>query len=293
MSIDRAAVLSGPSPIRQRRTKRAIEQLKAVLYEVLAADHPMTVRQVFYQLVARGAIEKTEAEYKRTVCRLLAVMRRAEELPYTWLEDNTRWVRRPESYASVDDYLDLVQRPYRRALWDDQPDYVELWCEKDALAGVVYEATAPWDVPLKVARGYASLTYLYEAAQTMPPDKACYLYYLGDHDPSGRDAERYVREQLEHFGVVATFERLAVTAEQIIAYELPTRPTKRSDRRGGDFRGRSVELDALPPDVLREVVARAIERHLDPDVLRRTREIEAAERDTLFEFIARFGRSAP
>ena len=80
----------------------------------------MTVRQVFYQLVSRGVIAKTEGEHRQTVVRLLTAMRRAGEMPFGWIGDNTRWMRKPRTYSSMQDMLALTAQTYRRALWDNQ-----------------------------------------------------------------------------------------------------------------------------------------------------------------------------
>jgi hypothetical protein len=196
------------------------------------------VRQVFYRLVSGGVIEKTESEYKQTVCRLLTDMRLSGYLSYHWIADNTRWMRKPETYDSVEEMLQLTATTYRRAVWRNQPVYVEVWLEKDALAGVLLEETASWDVPLMVTRGYASLSYLFEAAQAIKAqDKPVHLYYLGDYDPSGVDISRQVERRLREFAPDAEihFERVAVTPEQIQTLQLPTRPTKRTDSRAKAF----------------------------------------------------------
>jgi hypothetical protein len=197
----------------------------------LAADNPMTVRQVFYQLVSQGVIAKTEAEYKSTVVRLLAAMRRAGEIPFDWIADNTRWMRKPKTYSDVEQALQRTAEAYRRSLWDNQDVYVEIWLEKDALAGVLYRVTSSWDVPLMVTRGYPSLSYLYEAADTIAAvGKPAHLYYFGDNDPSGLDITRAVEAEVY-------FERVAVTAAQITDLGLPTRPTKKTDSRSKGFEG--------------------------------------------------------
>ena len=145
-------------------------------------------------------IAKTEAEYKTTVVRLLKNMRFAGELPFGWIADNTRWMRKPRTYSSAEQALLRTAETYRRALWDSQPVYVEIWLEKDALAGVLYEATQTWDVPLMVTRGYSSVTFLYEAGQTIAAQrKPAYLYYFGDFDPSGLDIARAVESKLRKF----------------------------------------------------------------------------------------------
>jgi hypothetical protein len=115
----------------------------------------MTVRQVFYQATVRGIVEKAESGYAK-VQTDLTLMRRAGKLPYEWLADNTRWQRKPNTFNSVKEALKETARFYRKALWADADSYVEVWLEKDALAGVVYPITSMYDVPLMVARGYAS-----------------------------------------------------------------------------------------------------------------------------------------
>ena len=156
------------SPTKQPRRKKAeIAAIKTGLYQILEQDHPMTVRGVFYQAVSHGLVPKTEASYRATVDRLLVQMRERNELPYYWITDNGRWMRKPETHSSLESMLYQSQRMYRRALWDDQPDYVEIWIEKDAISGIFYDITSKWDVPLMVTRGYPSLSFLYEAADTI------------------------------------------------------------------------------------------------------------------------------
>src|SRR5262245_43683940 len=103
------------SPTKSRRTKAAVQALRDVIYDIVAAYRPMTVRQVFYQLVTRGVIAKTEGEYKSTVCRLLVQMRRDGALPFDWIADNTRWQRKPRTYGSLRAMLENCQQTYRRA----------------------------------------------------------------------------------------------------------------------------------------------------------------------------------
>ncbi len=234
MSSKPTTALNRTSPIKARRTERQIEDIRAAMYWLLEDDNPMTVRQVFYRLVSMGAVAKTEAEYKGTVCRLLAEMRLAGQLPYGWIADSTRWVRKPTTYSSLEQALRRTARDYRRAVWDSLPVQVEVWSEKDALAGVLVEETDKWDVPLYVTRGYPSLTYLYEAADYITSvRKPAYIYYLGDHDPSGLDIARSTERRLKEFAPDATihFERPAVTQEQIVSLQLLTRPTKKTATR--------------------------------------------------------------
>jgi hypothetical protein len=286
--LDEVAPVYGSSSIRVRRTRAEINAIREALFETLAEDHPMTVRQVFYRLVSRGAIAKTEAEYQRTVIRLLGEMRREKIIPFHWIADNTRWQRKPTTFSSIEHLLRNAAQAYRRALWDNQSAYVEVWLEKDALAGVVMEETEPWDVPLMVTRGYPSLSYLHTAAETIAAqEKPTFLYYLGDHDPSGVDIPRKVEEDIRTFapGAQIGFERIAVTPEQISALGLQTRPTKKTDTRINRFEGESVEVDAIPPRVLREIVRRHIVQHVDEHQLSVQRVAEQSERDWL-EWVA-------
>jgi hypothetical protein len=172
----------------------------------------MTVRQVFYRTVSSGLIAKTENDYKNSVGRLLVKMRMAGDIPFDWIADNTRWMRKSRTYSSMDAALQNTAQAYRRALWDEQEVYVEVWTEKDALAGVLLAETRPWDVPLMVSKGFASVTYLYEAAQSIKAEgKPAYLYYFGDHDPSGVHIDRAIERRLREFAPDAEihFERVA------------------------------------------------------------------------------------
>jgi hypothetical protein len=233
-----------PSPIKRgRATKAEVKERREVLLDIIDAGRPMTVRQVFYQATVRGLVEKAESGYQK-VQTDLTVMRRAGELPYDWLADNTRWERKPITFNGVEEALRDTAQLYRKSLWTDADSYVEIWLEKDALSGVIYPVTSMFDVPLMVARGYASLSFLYSAAEyinqlTVPT----YVYHLGDFDPSGVNAGEKIEETLNELAPDAEifFERIAVTPEQIEHWDLPTRPTKTSDTRAKNFGDISVE----------------------------------------------------
>ncbi len=281
------------SPRTTRRTKAEVQAIREQLYKVVEANRPMTVRQVFYALVSRpdALIAKTEGEYKQTVIRLLVQMRRSGDLPYDWISDNTRWMRKPTTHRSAAGALERFAQAYRRNLWAEQPVYVEVWCEKDALAGVLWDVTAEWDVPLMVSRGFASLSFLHSAAEKIAAeDKPSYLYYFGDHDPSGLAVDRAIEQNLRDLAPDADimFERVAVTVEQIEELRLPTRPTKTTDSRAKSFFGRSVEVDAIPPGTLRDLCGDCIVRHLDVPTYNRVRLTEEMERKTLRHYAAAF-----
>jgi hypothetical protein len=253
---------------------------------------PMTVRQVFYQMEVRGYTPKTEQGYTQ-VAKALVAMRRAGIIPYRFIADHTRWVRKPDSYSSLQAGLEASQETYRRDLWEHQSDRVEIWIEKEALMGVIDGITAKYDVPLYPCKGYPSHSFLYAAAESIKDDdKPTFIYYFGDHDPSGKDIPRAIQETLEEFGAEFTFEIVAVTPEQIDVLNLPTRPTKRTDSRSKNWRGgESVELDAIPPDYLRGMVKQCIVQHINLAAYEMLRRIEAAEKETLAAMIKQLGTS--
>lgn len=277
-----------PSPVkRHRRTNAEIDTIKQAIIRIAEADHPMTLRGLFYRLVSEGVIDKQEREYKSTG-RYLLELRREGLLPYQYIADATRWMRKGASFDNLESALHNTAAAYRRALWNDQAAYVEVWCEKDTLAGVLLEETSPYDVPLMVVRGFASETYLHEAAEQIgDTGKPTYLYVLTDLDPSGLSIATTIETRIRGFIPEAdvTVERIAVTLAQVRLWNLPTRPTKTTDSRAKGFAGESVELDAIPPAMLRALVREAIEQHIDRDQLDRTKHTEALERETLYELI--------
>jgi hypothetical protein len=289
-----AAAMSGAevyeaSPIKRfRATKAEVERRRESLFGIVSAMRPMTVRQVFFQGSVRGIVEKSEAGYTKVQTDLV-VMRKSGEMPFDWLADNTRWQRKPRSFDSVEQALQETARFYRKRLWADADAYVEVWLEKDALSGVVFPVTALYDVPLMVARGYASLSFLHSAAEAISElDVPVCIYHLGDFDPSGVNAGEKIEETLREMAPDAdiNFTRLAVTPGQIEAWDLPTRPTKTSDTRAKGFGAISVELDAIEPDALRTLVRLAIEDHLPPHQFKVLKAAEDSERTLIRRLVA-------
>jgi hypothetical protein len=272
---------------RVRATKVQVEERREALLAMIDDGKPMTVRQVFYQATVRGLVEKAESGYAK-VQTDLTVMLRAGDLPYDWLADNTRLQRKPRTFSSVEQALQDTARFYRKSLWDAADCYVEIWLEKDALSGVVYPVTSIYDVPLMVARGYASLSFLYTAADYINDlDVPTYIYHLGDYDPSGVNAGEKIEQTLREMATDAEihFSRLAVTPEQIADWDLPTRPTKASDSRAKNFGEISVELDAIEPNQLRSLVQEAIEQHLPPEEFEVLKAAEASEREIISKLV--------
>jgi hypothetical protein len=272
---------------RPRSTKAEVDARRESLLEIVGEMRPVTVRQVFYQATVRGLVEKTEAGYGKVQTDLV-LLRRSGDLPYDWLADNTRWQRKPRTFDSVEEVLRETAAFYRKSLWTNAEAYVELWLEKDALAGVVDPITSMYDVPLMVARDYASLSFLHEAAEYINGlDVPAFIYHLGDFDPSGVNAGKKIEETLRDLAPDAEIEfaRLAVTPSQINAWHLPTRPTKQSDSRSKNFGEVSVELDAIEPDQLRRLVQTAIERHLPPEQFDLLKAAEESEREIIINLV--------
>jgi hypothetical protein len=272
---------------RSRRTKAAIITIKEAIFDLLSKDHPQTVRQVFYALTVRGAIKKAEIEYQRTVVRLLTEMREAGDIPFEWIADNTRWMRKPTTFVGLGSCLKNTAKFYRRNLWAAMPVYVEVWCEKDALAGVLLRETEVYDVPLMVAKGYSSISFLHSASEAIASyGKPAHIFHFGDLDPSGVDAARDIETKLRRYAPEAEihFERPAVTREQVEQWNLPTRPTKMTNTWAKKFTGTSVELDAIPAQQLRGLVRECIERHVDQEQLAVLRVAEESEREILINW---------
>jgi hypothetical protein len=273
---------------RHRATKAEVKRRRNRLFEIILAMWPMTVRQVFYQAAVRGIVEKSEAGYAKVQTDLVQ-MRRAGDLRYDWLADNTRLQRKPRTFGDIKQALDSTARFYRKALWADVDAYVEVWLEKDALSGVVYPITSLYDVPLMVARGYASLSFLHSAAEHINSlDVPAHIYHLGDFDPSGVNAGEKIEEALRELAPDAEihFERIAVNPDQIVTWHLPTRPTKTTDTRSKGFGAISVELDAIEPQRLRDLVQSAIERHLPPRQFKVLKAAEESERSLIRQIVA-------
>ncbi|WP_267424889.1 hypothetical protein [Methylobacterium sp. GC_Met_2] len=281
---------------RTRRSKSEVTDLKQVIYDIVEADQPMTVRQIFYQLVQRGLIEKSEAQYQQTVVRLLTSMRVAGELPFAWIVDHSRRRLVTSTYTSMTQAVEDTARFYRKSALREAPAYVEIWVEKDALSGIMWDVTSVYDVPLLSSKGMPSLTFLHTTAEQMKiewryRDRPTYLYQFGDHDPTGALIPKTIEARLREFcpDVEFTMERVALTEAQITEYRLPTRPTKREgNRHAKGFEGESVELDALHPRTLKAMVTEVIERHIPAAALTALRVAEESEREHLRAWGARF-----
>jgi hypothetical protein len=280
----------GTSPIkRTRRTRAEIEALDAALIEIVEQFRPVTVRQVFYQAVNRGLVPKSETKGYRVVQRRLVALRGSWAIPYGHIVDGTRNVHGYRRYNDLDEFTTYAAGLYRKDYWATSEVNVEVWLEKDALKGVLVPTVLDeCGLGLHVTRGFASITYLQEAAEQIEADgRPTYVYVLTDFDPSGVSIAEKVEDELTERASSSdiTVERLAVNRQQIDRWNLPTRPTKTSDTRARRFRQvhgtDSVELDAIPPDELRRLVKDAIDSHMEPWRLEQFRMVEREEQQTL------------
>jgi hypothetical protein len=276
---------------RVRRTKADIDDIKNDILAILKADNPMTVRQVFYQLVVRGMLEKTEQQYQGTVIRLLTDMRMDGSIHFSWIVDESRRTRQTQTFANVADAVRETAKFYRRSALRECSDYIEIWCEKEALSGIIWDAASDYDVPVVVSKGMPSLTQVFGSFQDIyraaEAEKNSFIYQFGDHDPSGvlipQALERRLNEFCEKYDCPAPYvERVSLTNEQIDEFNLPTRPTKREgNSHANSFEGESTELDALPAAELRRMVRECIEQHITPQALEILRAAEASERELI------------
>jgi hypothetical protein len=275
---------------RHRRTKAEIEELREALYEIVAQYEPITVRGVFYQAATRGLVPKTDNEGYRPIQRELLKMRREGAIPWGWITDGSRVVFRRSRYGNLESYAKEVARNYRRDYWYDSDEYVEIWLEKEALRGVIFPTVVDqYGLDLYVTKGQPSVTYLYEAAEQIVHDeRPTHIYVLSDHDPGGLRIFERIRRELHDFvdGQVDLYiQRIAVEPWQIELYDLPTRPGKVKDPNAGEFVEKygdaCVELDAISPPLLRQLVAEHIESHIAADQLRALKLAEEKEREGL------------
>ncbi len=281
--VELLRTLESGTKIRQSRTGEFYNSICKTIVEI---GVPMTVRQLFYQMSTRNFVQKSEKGYGQ-VQRATVDMRKTGILPHWVFADHTRWRRKPDTKKGLSEALSFWHESYRREIWQSQEDYIEIWCEKDALTSIISEVTYEFDVPLLVPKGYSSLSYLASCAEHLSQiDKPVYIYHLGDFDPSGVDAAEKIEETLRGFGLDFHFQRVAVTPEQIEEYNLPTRPTKSTDTRSKSWTGgESVELDAFTPTQLRDLVRVYINSHLDISQYKAELRIQEAEKETLLNMI--------
>jgi hypothetical protein len=286
-------------------TLETIHQANEILTEYEAQGYDLTLRQLYYQFVSRDLIPNNERSYKR-LGSIVNDARLAGRIDWDHIVDRTRNVREQTHWEDPADIIEATANSFRVSLWEQQGDYVEVWIEKDALVGVITRVCTELDVPYFSCRGYTSQSEMWAASQRLlepiKQGKDVTILHLGDHDPSGIDMTRDIKDRLRGFilqdftrweferdgidvetasnvniqGSMRTasnrleIRRIALTMDQITQYQPPPNPAKLSDSRAQgyvDLYGyESWELDALPPDVLSGLVREHVEGLIDGDV---------------------------
>lgn len=275
----------------QARTRALLEQVDAVFEEY--RDYlPLTVRQIFYRLVGAFGYEKTERAYDR-LAEMLVRARRARRIEFCWIRDDGVTVYPVEWFSGVQDFHEDTARrarDYRRDRQDGQDRVIELWTEAAGLAPQLARVAHPYSIPVRSSGGFSSLTAVRDIVdRALEWGGTTVLLHVGDYDPSGVAIFDAIAEDVDAFvtadRVVMTTrvvsERVALTADQVHRFGLPTAPAKPSDRRSKTWTGGTCQLEALAPDVLADVVRGAILDHLDLDVLETTLLRERRERAEL------------
>ena len=272
------------SATRTRRTRAEVSQIKAEIYTLCETHKPLSIRQLFYLMVTTGRIEKTELGYGQVI-RMAGEMRTGGEMPFQWIRDDSRRRINLAMNSTPAEALSELAESYRFDYQSLQPTRLEVWCEKETLSGTLWPTCAAYRVDLLPCKGMPSLTYRHEAAMAANRDGRPFkVLYVGDSDPTGElidpSINSFMRQHLkvDWLGI----ERVAVTDDQRKTLNLFTRPPKEKGARAGRHADIGcVEVEAIAPDTLREILSEAIEANLDHDLLRRAFRVDEAQRETI------------
>lgn len=272
-------------------SRSVIAWMDGIVTTYLADGLSLTLRQLYYRLVASDKIPNTEKSYKR-IGRILADARMAGLVDWAAIEDRERAVVVHQTWSGPESILRAAARSVCYDHWAEQDQRVEVWVEKKALIDVVARGCQRYRAPHFACKGYTSATSLYDAAQRFGEDVVVILY-LGDHDPSGLDMPRDIASRLEVFGATGTVVKpIALTRAQIDHYGPPPNPAKMTDSRYKRYRqehgSQSWELDALEPSVLIALVHDEIKRLIDHNVFAETLVRETRDAAAIREFTATF-----
>jgi hypothetical protein len=258
-----------------------------VINEYKAQGYGLTLRQAYYQLVARGYIPNNERSYKN-IGNLINDGRLAGLIDWTAITDRTRNLRGNSHWSNPSDVIASAKYSYLLNKWKGQPNYVEVWVEKDALVDIVGQACRPLDTPYFSCRGYTSQSEMWSAAQRFicqGDRENRIIIHLGDHDPSGIDMTRDIQERLTMFGANVHVKRVALTMEQIETYNPPPNPAKMTDSRCWkyieNFGYESWELDALEPKMLTNLITEQVTMYRDDEIYQAVCDREDREKEEL------------
>lgn len=270
-------------------SQQVIQQANEILDAYEAEGFTLTLRQLYYQFVARGMITNTQQSYKR-LGSIVNDGRLAGLIDWAQIQDRTRNLQANPHWISPGDIIKSAASSYGIDLWAGQDHRVEVWIEKDALIGVIEGVCQDFDVPYFACRGYVSQSELWSAAQRMlgyrKRQQSPVVIHLGDHDPSGVDMTRDIFDRLNLMvGCSVEVNRIALNMDQIDQYSPPPNPTKVTDSRAGqyiaEYGAESWELDALEPSVIIDLVKTEIENYLDRETFDARKKHREEEREDL------------
>lgn len=266
-----------------RKSQLVIDKANEIIEEYAAQGYDLTLRQLYYQFVSRDLVANTQKEYKR-LGSIINNARLAGLIDWDRVVDRTRNLHKQPTWDSPQEIINACADQFRLDKWVGQTHRVEVWIEKEALAGVFERVCDELQVPFFSCRGYNSQSEMWSAGMRLKAwEKRGYtpvVLHFGDHDPSGLDMTRDIRERLAMFMGEVTVERLALTIDQVDQYAPPPNPAKETDIRfaayQGQFGDESWELDALEPDVLAALVRDRVAELLDETAW--DRHLEAEEK---------------
>lgn len=278
----------------QSKSLELIERVNSIIAEYDAQGYELTLRQVYYQLVARGFIPNNERSYKN-LGELINNGRLAGLIDWYAIVDRTRNLRRNGHWDNPAEIIDSARYSYMLDRWKYQPNYVEVWVEKDALIGIVSQICRKLDVPHFSCRGYTSQSEMWAAAQRFIRQdyrESRTIIHLGDHDPSGIDMSRDIQDRLDMFGADVSVKRVALTMEQIELYNPPPNPTKLTDARASgyiyEFGHECWELDALEPKIITSLIENEVTALADPNLFEEIESREQRDKDNIQKICERY-----
>lgn len=275
----------------REQSLQIIELVNSVIGEYQDMGYDLTLRQLYYQLVARGYIENSDKSYKR-VGELINNARLAGLIDWHAITDRTRNMRSRSHWDSPGQIIRSAINQYFIDLREGQPCYIEVWVEKEALVEVVGKACEKLDVPYFACRGYVSQSEMWSAAQRFIKEEQLHersvILHLGDHDPSGVDMTRDIQDRLSMFGSSVYVDRIALTFEQVEEYAPPPNPAKITDSRCKayieEYGDESWELDALNPTVIRDLITDHVDKLTDFKLLASRKEKLDKEKATMKKY---------
>jgi len=285
---------------------KIISLANEIIVEYMRKGYSLTIRQLYYQFIARDLFpddwvnkegKKNCGENYTKLQGLISTARIAGLVDWNAIVDRTRSMEKNSHWLKPSDILKSTVTNYAIDKWANQPHYVEVWVEKNALAGVLSGPCSGLDVPFFACVGYTSQSAMWEASQRLVQKiglgKEVHIIHLGDHDPSGIDMSRDIKERLQLFtGGRVHVLRVALNMPQIEMYNPPPNPAKETDARYASYREKfgdtSWELDALSPEVLVDIVNRAVLMFRDEKLWEESLELERRGRLTLETLVAEF-----